>query len=59
MGCPIAASLCIATVGLGSLQTAQIFLKLMKRLGYDQFYVQGGDWGSLIVTDIATMFPHK
>ncbi|KAK3876971.1 hypothetical protein Pcinc_018280 [Petrolisthes cinctipes] len=45
--------------GLGSLQTAQIFLKLMKRLGFDQFYAQGGDWGSLIVTDLATLYPHN
>jgi len=26
---------------------------LMQRLGYDRFMVQGGDWGSLIATEIA------
>ncbi|KAK4299620.1 hypothetical protein Pmani_028121 [Petrolisthes manimaculis] len=45
--------------GLGTLQTAQIFLKLMKRLGYDQFYIQGGDWGSFIVTEMAILYPQN
>lgn len=45
--------------GLSHLETAQIFLKLMKRLGYDQFYLQGGDWGSIIATSMATMYPEK
>nr|ALO17566.1 juvenile hormone epoxide hydrolase [Scylla paramamosain] len=48
-----------AKQGLGDLQTAQIFLKLMKRLGYEKFFVQGGDWGSLIVTDMATLYPEN
>ncbi|KAG0710919.1 Juvenile hormone epoxide hydrolase 1 [Chionoecetes opilio] len=43
--------------GLGHLETAQIFLKLMKRLGYERFFAQGGDWGSLIVSDMATLYP--
>lgn len=40
-----------------SLSTARIFLKLMERLGFSQFYVQGGDWGSLITTNMAQMKP--
>lgn len=43
--------------GLGILETSQIFLKLMKRLGYEQFYTQGGDWGSMIVSSMATLYP--
>ena len=46
-------------IGLGALQTGQIFLKLMKRLGHNKFYAQGGDWGSLVVTDMATMYPNR
>lgn len=45
--------------GLGILEASQIFLKLMKRLGYEKFYVQGGDWGSIIVTTMATMYPEN
>ncbi|XP_071517142.1 juvenile hormone epoxide hydrolase 1-like [Panulirus ornatus] len=46
-----------AKQGFSLLETAQMFLKLMKRLGYDQFYVQGGDWGSVISSNMATMYP--
>ncbi|XP_068210087.1 juvenile hormone epoxide hydrolase 1-like isoform X2 [Palaemon carinicauda] len=46
-----------AKPGLGLLETSQIFLKLMKRLGYDKFYLQGGDWGALISNFMATMYP--
>lgn len=31
--------------------------KLMSRLGYDQYIVQGGDWGSLIACNIAELDP--
>jgi len=43
--------------GLGHVEAAQIFLNLMKRLGHEQFYVQGGDWGSLIGSNIAALYP--
>jgi juvenile hormone epoxide hydrolase len=42
--------------GLGPPEIAQIMRTLMVRLGYDKFYVQGGDWGSLISADMATMY---
>ena len=45
--------------GLGPAEMGLIFDRLMKRLGYDRYYVQGGDWGSLIGTNMATLFPHK
>ncbi|XP_040906412.1 epoxide hydrolase 1 [Toxotes jaculatrix] len=43
--------------GFDSLAAARVFLTLMERLGFSQFYVQGGDWGSLITTNMAQMKP--
>ncbi|KAH0951508.1 hypothetical protein HN011_003406 [Eciton burchellii] len=43
--------------GLGTAQISVIFRNLMLRLGFNKFYAQGGDWGSLIATDLATLFP--
>ncbi|XP_061914459.1 epoxide hydrolase 1 [Entelurus aequoreus] len=43
--------------GFNTLAAARIFLKLMERLGFSQFYLQGGDWGSLITTNMAQMKP--
>ncbi|KAM4730112.1 epoxide hydrolase 1 [Anableps anableps] len=43
--------------GFNSLAAARIFLTLMARLGFSQFYLQGGDWGSLITTNMAQMRP--
>ncbi|CAB3221599.1 unnamed protein product [Arctia plantaginis] len=33
-------------------------VNLMKRLGFNQFYVQGGDWGSIICSMMATLYPN-
>lgn len=46
-----------SSAGLDSLAVARIFLKLMERLGFSEFYVQGGDWGSLITTNMSQMKP--
>ncbi|XP_056147753.1 epoxide hydrolase 1 isoform X2 [Lampris incognitus] len=43
--------------GFDSLAAARVFLTLMERLGFSQFYLQGGDWGSLITTNMAQMQP--
>ncbi|XP_043424575.1 epoxide hydrolase 1 [Prionailurus bengalensis] len=43
--------------GLNSVATARIFYKLMLRLGFQEFYIQGGDWGALICTHMAQMVP--
>ncbi|XP_013861420.1 epoxide hydrolase 1 [Austrofundulus limnaeus] len=43
--------------GFNSLAASRVFLTLMERLGFSQFYVQGGDWGSLITTNMAQMKP--
>ncbi|GBP32301.1 Juvenile hormone epoxide hydrolase [Eumeta japonica] len=43
--------------GLATPQMAVIMRNLMRRLGHKKFYVQGGDWGSIIVSNMATLFP--
>lgn len=45
--------------GMGPIEMALIFDKLMKRLEFNNYYVQGGDWGSLIGTNMATLYPHR
>ncbi|CAH2098061.1 unnamed protein product [Euphydryas editha] len=42
--------------GLGTAQIGVIFKNLMNRLGHKTFYIQGGDWGSVIASNMATMF---
>ncbi|XP_046739168.1 juvenile hormone epoxide hydrolase 1-like [Diprion similis] len=41
--------------GLGSAQVAVLMTNLMNRLGFEKFYTQGGDWGSLITTNIGIL----
>lgn len=41
--------------GFDSVCAAHIFSKLMKRLGFNEFCVQGGDWGWLITTNMAQL----
>ncbi|KAM9195650.1 epoxide hydrolase 1-like [Mergus octosetaceus] len=45
--------------GFDTRATARIFHKLMKRLGFKEYYVQGGDWGSGITTNMAQMLPES
>nr|UBY12687.1 juvenile hormone epoxide hydrolase [Anticarsia gemmatalis] len=45
--------------GLGAPYVAVVFRNLMHRLGYKQFYLQGGDWGSIIGSSMATLFPKE
>ncbi|KAJ8925185.1 hypothetical protein NQ315_001370 [Exocentrus adspersus] len=45
--------------GLGALQMAVIFKNLMQRLGYQRYYIQGGDWGGAIVQHMAVLYPDK
>jgi len=48
-----------AKPGLGDVQTAVLLKNLMKRIGHDKFYVQGGDWGAITITHMATLFPQN
>lgn len=41
--------------GLSIIETARIFTELMNKLGYDKYYVQGGDWGSVVAQAIAVI----
>ncbi|CAK1589852.1 unnamed protein product [Parnassius mnemosyne] len=43
--------------GMGTAQMAVVMRNLMRRLGFEKFYVQGGDWGSIIGAHLATIFP--
>ncbi|CAN9507555.1 unnamed protein product [Ophioblennius macclurei] len=43
--------------GFDSVCAARIFHKLMKRLGFQQFYAHGGDWGWLVTTNMAQLDP--
>lgn len=43
--------------GFDSVCAAHIFNKLMKRLGFNKYYLQGGDWGWLVTTNMAQLEP--
>ncbi|PIO32393.1 hypothetical protein AB205_0106670, partial [Aquarana catesbeiana] len=43
--------------GFNAIGAARIFYKLMLRLGFNEFYLQGGDWGSFIATTMSQMKP--
>uniref|UniRef100_A0A8C1EBP6 Epoxide hydrolase 1 n=1 Tax=Cyprinus carpio carpio TaxID=630221 RepID=A0A8C1EBP6_CYPCA len=47
----------ISHEGFNTLEAAHIFHKLMERLGFTEFYVQGGDWGAFITNNMAQMKP--
>lgn len=48
-----------AKVGMGLVEMSIVLRNLMIRLGYDRFYIQGGDWGSGLGSAIATVFPEN
>lgn len=45
--------------GFGTAQMAVVLRNLMIRLGFEKFVVQGGDWGSLVGSNIAALFPEN
>ncbi|WP_167855023.1 epoxide hydrolase family protein [Mangrovimicrobium sediminis] len=45
--------------GVNAQRMAAQFTALMARLGYPRFLVHGGNWGSLIGTEIARQFPQR
>ncbi|XP_055642252.1 juvenile hormone epoxide hydrolase 1-like [Toxorhynchites rutilus septentrionalis] len=42
--------------GMGPAAMAVLMKNLMKRIGHEKFFVQGGDWGSAIADRLATFF---
>nr|XP_033795390.1 epoxide hydrolase 1-like isoform X2 [Geotrypetes seraphini] len=45
--------------GFNVIAAARIFHKLMQRLGFQTYYLQGGDWGSYIVSLMSQMKPES
>jgi pimeloyl-ACP methyl ester carboxylesterase len=45
------------SAGWGPEHIARAYVELMKRLGYNQFAAQGGDWGALIADQIGLLAP--
>ncbi|XP_015125668.1 juvenile hormone epoxide hydrolase 1 [Diachasma alloeum] len=43
--------------GLGDSQIAVVLKNLMLRLGFDKYYVHGGDWGAIITARMSALFP--
>jgi len=48
-----------ATTGWGPSHIAYAWVTLMKRLGYEKFFAQGGDWGGLITDLMAVQSPNN
>ncbi len=46
-----------ATPGWGVEKTADAWAELMRRLGYDAYFGQGGDWGAIVTTFIGAQDP--
>jgi pimeloyl-ACP methyl ester carboxylesterase len=45
--------------GFHAAYAGRIFDKLMQRLGFNKYYIQGGDWGSAVCSGMAVMFPER
>ncbi|XP_066261557.1 juvenile hormone epoxide hydrolase 1-like [Euwallacea similis] len=45
--------------GLSPAYIAQIFKDLMDIVGFDRYYVYGGDWGSSVVNHLTANYPEK
>jgi microsomal epoxide hydrolase len=45
--------------GYGIRRVATTLATLMDRLGYDRYFVQGGDWGSLVAAILAARYPER
>ncbi|KAL2728874.1 juvenile hormone epoxide hydrolase 1-like [Vespula squamosa] len=45
--------------GLAPAHMGTIFKNLMTRLGFEKYYIQGGDWGAVITSSMAALYPEK
>ncbi|XP_015187740.1 PREDICTED: juvenile hormone epoxide hydrolase 1-like, partial [Polistes dominula] len=45
--------------GLSPAHIGIIFKNLMTRLGFEKYYIQGGDWGAIITSSMAVLYPEK
>jgi len=48
-----------SATGWNKERTADAWVELMARLGYGEFFAQGGDWGSIVTTTLAQRHPAK
>ena len=46
-----------STTGTGVDAIADLWSKLMRQLGYERYYAQGGDWGAIVTTQIGARDP--
>lgn len=46
-----------ARPGLGPSHMGVVLHNLMQRLGFNQYFTQGGDWGSIITTYLSQLYP--
>ena len=49
----------VADAGWHPVRMARAFAELMARLGYGRYAAQGGDWGSVVATELALAEPDK
>ncbi|GAA0571909.1 epoxide hydrolase [Paractinoplanes ferrugineus] len=47
------------TTGWNVARTADAWITLMRRLGYDSWFAQGGDWGAAVVEQITRKAPER
>ncbi|VEN50712.1 unnamed protein product [Callosobruchus maculatus] len=45
--------------GMNPAAIGVIFKNLMSRLGFNKYYIQGGDWGSMIVHVMSVLYPDR
>jgi epoxide hydrolase len=46
-----------ASTGWNVGRTAKAWVELMKRLGYNRYIAQGGDWGGIVTSELAKLAP--
>lgn len=44
---------------LSALQMSVVLKNLMLRLGHDKYYVQGGDWGAIVIQTMSCLYPQQ
>ncbi|MCF2532345.1 epoxide hydrolase family protein [Yinghuangia soli] len=49
----------VREAGWGPVRMARAFAELMRRLGYERYGAQGGDWGSIVSTELARAEPER
>ncbi|CAJ0961993.1 unnamed protein product, partial [Mesorhabditis belari] len=50
---------CPKKTGFSQVECARVFHKLMNRLNFKKYYIQGGDWGSVVTSNMARMYKNE